>query len=113
MFALQTIPVPGLAALGVVELHELSYGQLRDAMGQAPGRQLAAEALLAASLVINGQAVGTLDGLRALPGRFAGAISVALMLCLKLHGMAGEDDDGEENEAGEPVEPAGDPGGNP
>jgi len=89
MFELQTIPAPpGLAPLGTrVELRELSYGDLRRAMAAAPDSTHAGEALLAASLHVDGEPY-TLDDLEALPGRFSGAIARALGQVLELHGMA-------------------------
>ncbi len=89
MFELQTVPAPaGLAALGErVELRELSYGALRAAMQSAVVRGQAGEALLAASLHVDGEPLG-LEALEALPGRFAGAIARALQRTLELHGMS-------------------------
>jgi hypothetical protein len=88
MFELQTVdPVPGLEPLGArVQLRELSYGAMRAAMTSAPDGARAGEALLGASLMVDGAPLG-LAALDALPGRFAGAITRALAHCLALHGL--------------------------
>jgi len=88
MFDLQIVdPVPGLEALGAqVQLRELSYGALREAMGAATGAARASDALLAAALFVDGAPIG-LETLDALPGRFAGPIARAMERCLELHGM--------------------------
>jgi len=98
-FDLQTQSAPAaLAPLGmVVELRELAYGEMREAMEQADKPGQAAERLLAASLVVDGVPLGY-AALRALPGRFSGGIASALQRCLAMHGLtapAGDaDDDG-------------------
>lgn len=88
MFELQIVdPVPGLETLGAqVQLRELRYGALRAVMQAAQAPERAGEALLAAALYIDGAPVG-LEGLDAVPGRFAGAIARAMARCLELHGM--------------------------
>jgi hypothetical protein len=106
MFELQTVPAPeGLAALGErVELRELTYGELRRTMATADRAQ-AGEALLAASLYVDGAPLG-LDALQALPGRFAGGIARALERTLALHGMGvtAPAEDTDEASAAEPSE---------
>jgi len=88
MFELQSAPAPAaLAPLGqVVQIRELSYGAMREAMqaSQEPGQS--AERLLGASLYVDGNAYG-FDAVRALPGRFSSAIGEALETCLRLHGL--------------------------
>jgi hypothetical protein len=79
---------PGLAGLGErVELVELPYGQMREAMaaGDKPGQS--ADRLLSVALHVDGQPVGY-DALLALPGRFSGGIAAALEQCLRMHGLA-------------------------
>jgi hypothetical protein len=91
MFELQTVePVEGLEGLGAqVQLRELSYGQMRAALGSAPEASRAGDALLARSLHVDGAPLG-LERLDAAPGRFSGAIARAMQRCLALHGMGGE-----------------------
>lgn len=93
MFELRTEPAPqGLASLGqVVELHELCYGAMRDAMAAGVGAE-SADRLLAASLHVDGEPVGY-DALQALPGRFAGSIARALEQTLRLHGLGQQGQD--------------------
>jgi hypothetical protein len=86
-FELQREPCPGLADLGdEVELRELSYGALRRAMAQASETSGVGDAVLAASLHVDGEPLG-LAGLDALPGRLSMAIANALTRCLELHGL--------------------------
>jgi hypothetical protein len=89
MFELHTEPAPaGLAHLGqVVDVRELPYGQMREAMAASEQPGQSAERLLAASLHVDGQPIGY-GPLLALPGRFSGAIAAALEQTLRLHGLA-------------------------
>jgi hypothetical protein len=85
-FALQTAPAV-LGVLGAsVEIRELSYGAMRETMeaSEKPGQS--AERLLAASLFIDGVPLGY-EALRALPGRFSGAIADALSQTMRMHGL--------------------------
>lgn len=92
-FELQTEPGPAaLAPLGDVQVRELSYGRMREVMGEADKPGQSAERLLAASMWVDGAPIG-FDALQALPGRFAGAISEALAQCLRLHGLTPADDE--------------------
>lgn len=97
MFELHTEPAPaGLAPLGTtVEVRELPYGEMREAMAASEQPGQSAERLLGAALHVDGAAYGY-DALRALPGRFAGAIAEALQQCLRMHGLStpDADDDG-------------------
>jgi hypothetical protein len=88
MFELQTIPAPhGLDALGsCVEIRELTYGQMREAMGGTVHVGKSSEKLLGAALYVDGEPYG-FDALTALPGRFTPAITKALELVLELHGL--------------------------
>ena len=91
MFELQRKPAPaGLAALGDVEVRELGYGAMREAMSATDKPGQSAERLLAASLHVNGEPLGY-EALQQLPGRFAGAIAASLEVCLRLHGLTGGD----------------------
>jgi hypothetical protein len=96
MFSLITEPAPAaLAMLGqAVELRELDYGHMRDVMTQAEAPGESAERLLGACLYVDGQPIGY-EGLRGVPGRYAGAIATALHRCLVMHGLTAEatDDD--------------------
>jgi hypothetical protein len=67
-----------------VELHELSYGALREAMRQVGEAERYTEAVLAASLHVDDAPLG-LEALYALPGRFAGAITEGLRAAAELH----------------------------
>ncbi|HXD04886.1 MAG TPA: hypothetical protein VN680_02475 [Burkholderiaceae bacterium] len=88
MFELHTEPAPpGLAPLGqVVELRELAYGPMREAMSNTTGPGQSAERLLGASLHVDGAPYGY-DALRGLPGRFSQAIANALEQTLRMHGL--------------------------
>src|SRR6187399_3327435 len=88
MFELHTESAPtGLAPLGqVVEIRELAYGPMRDAMQASEGAGQSAERLLGASLYVDGQPIGY-EAVRALPGRFSSAIGDALQQCLRMHGL--------------------------
>jgi hypothetical protein len=87
-FQLQTEPAPaGLAQLGTtVEIRELSYGAMRETMAASDQPGQSAERLLGATLFVDGTAIGY-EGLRALPGRFSGAIADALGQTLRVHGL--------------------------
>lgn len=108
-YALQCEPCPALSDLGAqVELRELSYGALRRAMAQASEAGGVGDAVLAASLHVDGAPLG-LAGLEALPGRWSMAIANALTRCLELHGLTSAkpraadeaDEDAEETALGE------------
>jgi hypothetical protein len=88
MFELQSETAPqGLAALGqFVEIRELPYGVMRETMAASDQPGQSAERLLAAALYVDGQPLGY-EGLRALPGRFAGAITAALEQAMRMHGL--------------------------
>lgn len=88
MFELQTETAPGaLAPLGqLVEVRELSYGAMREAMAESSQPGQSAERLLGACLFVDGVALGY-DALVALPGRFAGGIAAALEQAMRLHGL--------------------------
>ncbi len=89
MFELLIEPAPAaLAPLGeVVELRELSYGEMRAAMRSAPDPAEVGEAVLAAALFVDGEPLGTLDALHNVPGRFSGGIAQALQRVLAMHGL--------------------------
>jgi hypothetical protein len=104
MFELQILPAPdGLAALGErVELHELAYGAMRAVMAAEPSSEHVGEALLAASLWVDGEPLGSLEALRELPGRFAGGILRALEACMQMYGLRpGGEAANEDTEPGE------------
>ena len=84
----RVIPAPeGLAMLGtVVELRELPYGLMRQAIAKGYKVQATNEGLLAESLHIDGKPLG-LERLMALPGRLAGPIGKALEAVIKLHDL--------------------------
>jgi hypothetical protein len=88
-FELQTEPAPaGLTPLGqVVELRELPYGELRETLG-AGESGTGLERVLGASLHVDGVPLGY-EGLRALPGRFSGAVAIALERVGRMHGLLG------------------------
>jgi hypothetical protein len=88
MFQLITETAPaGLAQLGaVVEIRELSYGAMRDTMSASEQPGQSAERLLADSLFVDGVPIG-FQALRALPGRFSGAIAEALGQTMRVHGL--------------------------
>ena len=88
MFELHIEPAPAeLAPLGaVVEIRELSYGEMRAQMAASSEPGQAAERLLGASLFVDGVPYG-FDALRALPGRFSGAIADALVQTMRVHGL--------------------------
>ena len=88
MFELRTEPAPaGLAPLGgVVEIRELTYGGMRATMAASVEPGESAERLLGSSLFVDGAALG-FEALRALPGRFSGAISEALAQTMRVHGL--------------------------
>lgn len=90
-FELQTHPAPeALAVLGqVVELRELPYGQMRDAMAAAEKPKESADRLLAACLHVDGVPLGY-EALQALPGRLSGAIARALEDALRIHGLGSD-----------------------
>ena len=70
---------------------------MRDAMKEGGKQERASEALLAASLHVDGAPVD-LEALLDLPGRYAGDIGRALTKCHEMHGLIGspsdEDEDG-------------------
>jgi hypothetical protein len=107
-FELQTRAAPaGLAILGgLVELREVPYGTVREAMAAGGKVGKSAEGLLAASLHVDGQPIG-LAALLGLPGRFAGPIAKALAIVIELHGLQSDEPDEPENPA--PADPP--PGG--
>ena len=88
MFELRTESAPaGLAPLGgVVEIRELSYGAMRESMAASAQAGQSAERLLGDCLFVDGKAIG-FDALRALPGRFSGAIAEALEQTMRMHGL--------------------------
>jgi len=89
-FELQIRPAPErlAAALGgsVIELRELTYRQMRDAMREGGVQDRASEGLLGASMHVDGKPVG-LDAVLDLPGRFAGDIAKALVAVHEMHGL--------------------------
>ena len=93
MYELQTLPAPDkLAPLGqAVELRELPFGEMREAMGAAERPEERGFYLLAASLHVDGQPLGY-EELQALPGRFSGGLTQALALVVRMHGLGGEDE---------------------
>lgn len=96
MYDKQTIPQTGPLADflgGVVELRELSYGGVRDAMANAARPGDSAEQLLGGSLHVDGVPLGV-DKLRELPGRLTGEVGRLLQACLTLHGMGPEPSEG-------------------
>jgi hypothetical protein len=85
-FDLVREPRPELAALGPEpQLRELTHGDVKRLMRSAPSEEFA-EALLAASLYVDGVPVGlrTLD--RA-PGHLTLALGEAMRRALELHGL--------------------------
>ena len=88
-FALVTEPCEGLtSALGRdYELRELPYGAMKRAMRAAGALDAAGDALLAASLHVDGTPIG-MDRLDALPGHLSTVIQAALVRCLELHGLS-------------------------
>ena len=103
-YALQVKPGPAKLAevFGVssVEIRELSYGAMTDAMRIGAERNRASDGLLAESLHVDGHPVG-LDALLALPGRLSKVIGDALTTCLVMHGLHSiEPDDDEGDEGG-------------
>jgi hypothetical protein len=95
-YELQVRPAPqrlaGAFGGTVIELRELTYGQMRDAMRAGGDVERASESLLGQSLHVDGKPVG-LDALLALPGRFAGLVGSVLSDCIRMHGLAGAADD--------------------
>jgi hypothetical protein len=86
-FDLQTLEAePALQALGHVQLRELSYGDMREAM-RTSGATDAADVLLGRCLLVDGEPIG-LARLRALPGRLAGALARSTVQVMRLHGLA-------------------------
>jgi hypothetical protein len=88
-FELKKEPVdPRLAeVLGAdAYLQELTYGQLRVAMSQAPTPEEAAEYVAASSLQVGGKPIGV-EAMRALPGRLAGRLTDVIMRVAAMHGL--------------------------
>lgn len=101
MYDLQVIPQSGALADflgGRVELRELSYGGVRDAMATAARAGDSAEQLLGESLHIAGIPIGV-EKLRTLPGRHTGEVGRLLGACLALHGMGAEPEGTTQGEA--------------
>jgi len=96
-FTLNREPAPaGLQSLGgVVDLRELAYGAMRDTMAQSEHSGESGERLLGACLYVDDQAIGY-EGLRALPGRYAGGIAAALEAVMRLHGLLRATDEPDE-----------------
>jgi hypothetical protein len=82
MFELHTAPAPaGLAMLGsAVELRELPYGRLMEALAAGGA------SLLAASLHIDGKPIGA-EALDAIPGRYAADLVEARRAVETLHDL--------------------------
>jgi hypothetical protein len=100
-FELQVQPLHGKLTEAfdgaAVELRELPWIAVREAMSAGGERGFAGEGLLAASLHVDGKPVG-IDALLQMPGRYTGALGVALMAVHRMHGLIGdepeEDDEG-------------------
>lgn len=91
-FELLVRPVPQRLAEaigGTVELRELTFGQIREAIRLGGEQERASESLLAASLHVDGKPIG-MPALLALPGRFAGVIAQAMKECAEMHGISGD-----------------------
>jgi hypothetical protein len=88
----RAVPQPLAGACGgtVVELRELTYGQMRAAMRHGGEQELASEALLGAALHVDGEPLG-LEGLLNLPGRFAGDVAKVMRQCHVMHGLMPEE----------------------
>jgi hypothetical protein len=82
MFTLRIEPAPGgLATLGqLVELRELPLGQLTEAMAKGGHH------IFAAALHIDGVPIGV-DGMQALPGRFAADVAEAEVTLRRMHDL--------------------------
>lgn len=92
MFELRTEPFPALASLsatGAVELRELDFGRMFEAIVAAPDAVQTGLYQLAASLHVDGEPIG-IDRLRALPGRYFVAIQLAQAACRRLHSVEDE-----------------------
>lgn len=89
MFELLIIePLPGLEELGAqVQLREQPAGIVIEAMerGQAIGSHRGIDAVLAVSLFVDGEPIGTLEALDGLPGRFVSGLIDARGRCVDLY----------------------------
>lgn len=84
---------PELAGLGgVVELWEVSHREVKAAMRSQPDAQDGPEALLGASLHVDGVAFGY-EALQDLPGRYSFAIAQAARRALVIHGLRTDRDE--------------------
>src|SRR3954471_9551311 len=90
--ALQTLPVakPGLATLfagATLMLVEMPFGDVSDVWAEAHRKKrIPAQAVLAATLRIDGQVLG-FDGLRAIPGRYFQELAELSLEAMALYGM--------------------------
>jgi hypothetical protein len=104
MFELQTLEAPaGLLTLGdEVEIREIPVGRVIEIQGQAQSKDLL-YALLAASLYIDGEPLGTREALLELPGRFTVGIFDGIAICMRLY-MLRPKTEGDDAEEGAPEE---------
>jgi hypothetical protein len=89
-YELQRTPAPQRLAEALggtsAEFRELSFGKMQAAMRVGGDRGHASEALLAASLHVDGNPV-TLDAVLDAPGRFSGVLTDAIATVIRMHGL--------------------------